>query len=340
MIEVVGIRFKKAGKIYYFDPDNIEIERDENVIVETARGIEYGKVVIGKRNVPDDEIVQPLKKVLRVSTEEDDITHAQNKKKKKEAFEICVEKIEKHEMDMKLIDVEYTFDNNKVIFYFTAEGRVDFRDLVKDLASVFKTRIELRQIGVRDEAKMVNGIGPCGLRLCCANWLGDFAPVSIKMAKDQSLSLNPSKISGVCGRLMCCLKYEYNTYKDLRKVMPVRGEKIITPSGKAIVVNSSILHENVKVRLISEDKKHELEDEILIFGKDEIKRIEKIKNKDDHEKLDVETMKELEELDETKKSSKKRPTNNKKKNYNRQDNKKNDYKKQEVKSEQKFVKRK
>jgi len=319
MVEVVGVRFKKSGKIYYFDPDNIDVEKDQDVIVETARGIEYGKAVIGKRFVKDDDIIQPLKKVLRVATQEDKEKHLENQAKRKDAFDICLKKIEKHNMKMKLIDVEYTFDNNKVIFYFTAEGRVDFRELVKDLASVFKTRIELRQIGVRDEAKMVNGIGPCGRSLCCANWLGDFAPVSIKMAKDQSLSLNPSKISGVCGRLMCCLKYEYDTYKDLRKIMPVRGEKIITPKGKAIVVNSSILHENVKVRLIIDEARNEYDDDLILFTKDEIKRIEKIKEEKNEiiEELDEETIKELKELEKLESEGESKNNNKKKYKKNR-----------------------
>lgn len=301
MINVVGVRFKKAGKIYYFDPAGIEIEKGQNVIVETARGIEYGAVVIGPRDVPDEDIIQPLKKVLRVSTDEDDEIHRVNQENRNYAFEVCVSKIEKHKLDMKLIDVEYTFDNNKVIFYFTADGRVDFRELVKDLASVFKTRIELRQIGVRDEAKMVNGIGPCGVRLCCANWLGDFAPVSIKMAKDQNLSLNPSKISGVCGRLMCCLKYEHDTYKELKKGMPIKGERILTPDGKALVIDTSILHESIKVRLAVDEKNNEYSDEVFTFHKKQIKRIERPKKIDEEnglQELDHETLKELKLLEE------------------------------------------
>ncbi|MEA4846442.1 MAG: stage 0 sporulation family protein, partial [Clostridiaceae bacterium] len=205
MVKTVGVRFKKAGKIYYFDPDDLDIKIDDNVVVETIRGIEFGKAVLGVREVPEEEIIAPLKKVLRIATEEDNRVYESNKLKEKEAFNICLQKINHHNLGMKLIDVEYTFDNNKIIFYFTADGRVDFRELVKDLASVFKTRIELRQIGVRDEAKMISGIGPCGKCLCCSTFLGDFAPVSIKMAKEQNLSLNPTKISGICGRLMCCL---------------------------------------------------------------------------------------------------------------------------------------
>ena len=275
MVTVVGVRFKRAGKVYYFDPDSHEVEKGKAAIVETARGIEYGDVVVGPKQVPDDEIVPPLKKVIRVATEEDTATHLENKKRAAEAMEVCQEKVGKHELDMKLIDVEYTFDNNKVIFYFTADGRVDFRELVKDLASVFRTRIELRQIGVRDEAKMLNGIGPCGVGLCCANWLGDFAPVSIKMAKDQNLSLNPTKISGICGRLMCCLRYEHENYVQIRKELPRKNDRIMTPEGKAVVIDPVILKESVKVRLIVNEEKNELGEDILIIHKDDIKPIPK-----------------------------------------------------------------
>jgi len=253
MIEVIGVRFKKAGKVYYFDPDGITVNKGESVIVETARGVEYGNVVVGPKAVPESEIIPPLKKVLRVATEEDETHNRENRGKEAEAMEICQKKIEKHNLGMKLIDVEYTFDNNKVIFYFTAEGRVDFRELVKDLAAVFRTRIELRQIGVRDEAKMLNGIGPCGQGLCCANWLGEFTPVSIKMAKDQSLSLNPTKISGICGRLMCCLKYEHDGYRYLMRTMPKHGEKIQTPDGLALVLETQLIQERVKVKMVLKD---------------------------------------------------------------------------------------
>ncbi len=249
MVKTVGVRFKKAGKIYYFDPADLEIQVGDNVIVETIRGIEYGKAVLGVREVPETEIVAPLKKVLRVATDEDKKVYEDNKAKEKNAFNICLQKIRQHSLEMKLIDVEYTFDNNKIIFYFTADGRVDFRELVKDLASVFKTRIELRQIGVRDEAKMISGLGPCGKCLCCATFLGDFAPVSIKMAKEQNLSLNPTKISGICGRLMCCLKYEQEAYESARKFMPKVGALVDTPEGKGEVIESNILRELVKVRL-------------------------------------------------------------------------------------------
>ncbi|MBN2259031.1 MAG: stage 0 sporulation family protein [Clostridiales bacterium] len=244
---VIGVRFKKAGKIYYFDPDAFEIEKGQNVIVETSRGIEYGHVVIGRRDIPDEELFLPLKNVLRVSDPDDDLKNKENMYKQIEAREICISKIKEHQLEMKLIDVEYTFDNNKVIFYFTSEGRVDFRDLVKDLASIFKTRIELRQIGVRDEAKFVNGIGQCGLPLCCANWLGDFQPVSIKMAKDQNLSLSPTKISGICGRLMCCLKYEHDTYIDLKKEMPSKGQFAKTEKGVGEIIDVDIFKQRIQV---------------------------------------------------------------------------------------------
>ncbi|MDH7479265.1 MAG: stage 0 sporulation family protein [Syntrophomonadaceae bacterium] len=216
MQRVVGVRFKPAGKIYYFDPGSLELRFSDRVIVETARGIEYGEVVVGPKQVPEASLVQPLKTVIRRGTPEDELRVQENRRKEKEAFRICKEKIQEHGLPMKLIDVEYTFDNSKIIFYFTAEGRVDFRDLVKNLAAIFRTRIELRQIGVRDEAKMIGGIGSCGRVLCCRSFLGDFEPVSIRMAKDQNLSLNPIKISGICGRLMCCLKYESETYENQR----------------------------------------------------------------------------------------------------------------------------
>lgn len=296
MITVVGVRFKKAGKIYYFDPDHLDIQKEDNVIVETARGIEFGHVVIGKRDVAEEEIVSPLKKVLRIATSEDVKVHQDNKEKNCDTFRICEEKIKSHNLDMKLIDVEYTFDNNKVIFYFTADGRIDFRELVKDLAAVFKTRIELRQIGVRDEAKMVNGIGPCGVGLCCANWLGDFAPVSIKMAKDQNLSLNPTKISGICGRLMCCLKYEHDTYLSLRKGMPNRGDRVQTEDGPAVVFDTNILLEAVKVRHIIKEREDnpELGEDVVTYKKDQIKGIlKKSAHVEDHEELVIDCSDEI-----------------------------------------------
>ncbi|MCB2287878.1 stage 0 sporulation family protein [Clostridium algidicarnis] len=254
MIKVVGVRFKKAGKIYYFDPMDMKIDKDKNVIVETARGIEFGQCVIGCKEVNEDEIVAPLKTVLRIATLEDTKKHLENKAKEKYAFEVCTKKISDHNLVMKLIDVEYTFDNNKVIFYFTAEGRVDFRELVKDLATIFKTRIELRQIGVRDEAKMIGGLGPCGRPMCCSSFLGDFASVSIKMAKEQNLSLNPTKISGICGRLMCCLNYEQETYENTRKRLPKIGSMVKTEIGKGEVVGNSVVKELVKVKLKSNDE--------------------------------------------------------------------------------------
>lgn len=246
MIEVVGIRFKKAGKIYYFDPDGQDIAAGCFAIVETARGIEYGSVIKGNMEVPDEDVVLPLKKVIRVATDEDMVTARENKEKEKEAFDICLEKITKHELDMKLIDVEITFDHNKLIFYFTSDGRVDFRDLVKELAAIFRTRIELRQIGVRDEAKMLNGIGICGRPLCCSTFLGDFHPVSIKMAKEQNLSLNPTKISGICGRLMCCLKYEEEVYEELNKKLPNVGDIISTSDGTGEILSTNVLMQVVK----------------------------------------------------------------------------------------------
>jgi cell fate regulator YaaT (PSP1 superfamily) len=246
---VVGVRFKKAGKIYYFDPTDFTIDKDSAVIVETARGVEYGQVVIGKRQVEEQDVVLPLKKVIRIADHNDASVLEDNKKAAVEAFVSCQEKIKKHELSMKLVDVEYTFDRNKIIFYFTAEGRVDFRELVKDLASIFRTRIELRQIGVRDEAKILGGIGPCGRILCCSSFLGDFAPVSIKMAKDQNLSLNPTKISGLCGRLMCCLKYEHDNYESAKEALPTVGHKVITPYGNGKLLGLNLKERTAKVQL-------------------------------------------------------------------------------------------
>ena len=258
MIKVVGVRFKKAGKVYYFDPNDIDVELSDFVIVETARGIEFGSVVIGPKEVSQEEIVAPLKTVLRIAEDEDVEIHKENKVKAKDAMEICQAKVIEHGLDMKVIDVEYTFDNNKVIFYFTADGRVDFRDLVKDLASIFRTRIELRQIGVRDEAKMIGGIGPCGKMCCCAQFLGEFEPVSIKMAKEQNLSLNPTKISGLCGRLMCCLKYEQDTYEEILSRMPQVGSVAMTPEGKGTIVDTYTLLEMVKVKVSLKDGSYDL----------------------------------------------------------------------------------
>jgi cell fate regulator YaaT (PSP1 superfamily) len=249
MVKVVGVRFKKAGKVYYFDPDQYELDTGTNVIVETARGVEYGEVVIPVREVNDEDIVAPLKKVMRIATEEDSKHAQENSRKEKEAFATCLQKINDHKLEMKLIDVEYTFDNNKILFYFTADGRVDFRELVKDLAAVFKTRIELRQIGVRDESKMMGGIGVCGRELCCCSYLGEFQPVSIKMAKEQGLSLNPAKISGACGRLMCCLKYEQEAYDQIIKRAPKVGAIVETPDGQGVVEETYLIKEIVKVKL-------------------------------------------------------------------------------------------
>ena len=264
MIKVIGVRFRQAGKVYYFDPLDLEISKGQHVIVETARGIEYGDVVLGIREVEDDKVVSPLKPVIRVTTPEDDEKEISNRVKEREAFRVCLEKIKKHNLDMKLIDAEYTFDNNKVLFYFTADGRIDFRELVKDLASVFRTRIELRQIGVRDETKIRGGLGICGRVLCCNSYLSEFAPVSIKMAKEQNLSLNPTKISGVCGRLMCCLKNEQDTYEYLNSQLPSEGDRVTTPEGLTGEVHSvSVLRQLVKV--------------IVVVGKDEAKEIREYK---------------------------------------------------------------
>ena len=256
MIKVVGIRFKKAGKIYYFSPGELNINKGDYLVVETARGIEFGECIIGPKEINEEDIVLPLKDVIRVADENDIKKHKENKNKEKEAFDICLKKIEEHGLVMKLIDVEYTFDNNKVIFYFTAEGRVDFRELVKDLATIFKTRIELRQIGVRDEAKMLGGLGPCGRSMCCSTFLGDFTSVSIKMAKEQNLSLNPTKISGICGRLMCCLNYEQSTYEEIRKRLPKVGSKVKTRSGVGEVISNNTVKESIKVKLKKGDEEY------------------------------------------------------------------------------------
>jgi cell fate regulator YaaT (PSP1 superfamily) len=265
MYEVVGVRFKRAGKIYYFDPAEHPVARDQHVIVETARGVEYGTVVIGPKTVDENDVVLPLKKVIRIAGETDARAVEENRSAARNAFTIGLQKIKDHQLKMKLVDVEYTFDRNKIIFYFTAEGRVDFRELVKDLASVFRTRIELRQIGVRDEAKMLGGIGPCGRILCCSSWLGDFEPVSIKMAKDQSLSLNPTKISGLCGRLMCCLKYEHDNYESAKEEMPAVGKIVVTSLGDGKVVALNAGNGTVHVQLFELGKVKELplEDVVL-----------------------------------------------------------------------------
>ena len=261
MIKVIGVRFRKAGKVYYFDPLDFDIKQGSNVIVETARGVEYGFVVLAPKEVEEDKVVQPLKPVIRPATPEDDEIERKNKEKEKEAFQVCLEKIRKHELEMKLIDCEYTFDNNKVLFYFTADGRIDFRELVKDLAAVFKTRIELRQIGVRDETKILGGIGVCDRALCCHSYLTDFVPVSIKMAKEQNLSLNPTKISGVCGRLMCCLKNEEEAYEDLNSKLPNVGDFVTTQDGfKGEVQSVSVLKQRVKVVITKDNDEKEVKD--------------------------------------------------------------------------------
>lgn len=294
MIKVIGVRFRTAGKIYFFSPGELEIKQGEYVIVETARGIEYGRVVSGPKEVSDDEVVQPLKSVIRIANEQDKKTVEKNKEKEKEAFKICLEKIRKHNLQMKLIDVEYTFDNNKVLFYFTADGRIDFRELVKDLASVFKTRIELRQIGVRDETKIKGGIGICGRSLCCNTFLSEFVPVSIKMAKEQNLSLNPTKISGVCGRLMCCLKNEQDTYEYLNSKLPNVGDEVKTNTGvKGVVHEVSVLRQRVKLVVTDEKGEKELVDykvDDLIFRPR--KRREKVKMDDELKKLEAMEKKE------------------------------------------------
>ncbi|MBU5477823.1 stage 0 sporulation family protein [Eubacterium sp. MSJ-13] len=259
MILITGVRFRKSGKVYYFDPTGFDIKKGDHVIVETARGIEYGLVVLGQKQVTDDKVVQPLKPVIRIATEHDDKINAENEEKEKEAFDICIEKIAKHGLEMKLIDCEYTFDKNKLLFYFTADGRIDFRELVKDLASIFRTRIELRQIGVRDETKLIGGIGICGRPLCCHTFLSEFAPVSIKMAKEQNLSLNPSKISGVCGRLMCCLKNEEEAYEYLNERLPHINETVSTADGYTGTVQSvSVLKQLVKVVITKENDEKEV----------------------------------------------------------------------------------
>lgn len=289
MVKVVGVRFKKAGKIYYFDPDNLNIDAGANVIVETARGVEFGEAVIPNREVPDEEIVAPLKKVMRIASPEDSKHAEENRKKEKEAFATCLQKIRDHNLEMKLIDVEYTFDNNKILFYFTADGRVDFRELVKDLAAVFKTRIELRQIGVRDESKMMGGIGVCGRVLCCSSYLGEFQPVSIKMAKEQGLSLNPTKISGTCGRLMCCLKYEQDAYEEIIRRIPKTGAIVETPEGQGVVMDISLLKELVKVRL---DKGNEAD--LRLYKVNEVRVIKDVTVKDDSD-VEIEALKGLED---------------------------------------------
>ena len=300
MVKVIGVRFRNAGKIYYFAPGKYEIKSGQHVIVETARGIEYGYVVLGTREVEDGKVVQPLKSVIRMATKEDEAVEEANKKKEKDAFKVCLEKIRKHNLEMKLIDVEYTFDNNKILFYFTADGRIDFRELVKDLAAVFKTRIELRQVGVRDETKIVGGIGICGRALCCHSYLSEFIPVSIKMAKEQNLSLNPTKISGVCGRLMCCLKNEEETYEYLNSKLPNVGDYVTTDDGlKGEVHSVNVLRQTVKVIVVVDKDEKEIRDykvdqlkfkprrrkEKSHVQDDELKKLEALEKKESRSKL-------------------------------------------------------
>lgn len=299
MVTIIGVRFRQAGKIYYFSPAKYKVKKGQHVIVETARGVEFGSVVLGPKQVADDEIVQPLKPVIRVATAQDYKVEEKNREKEKDAFRICQEKIAKHGLGMKLIDTEYTFDNNKILFYFTADGRIDFRELVKDLAAVFKTRIELRQIGVRDETKIVGGIGICGRPLCCHTHLSDFIPVSIKMAKEQNLSLNPTKISGVCGRLMCCLKHEEETYEELNRKLPNIGDYVTTDDGlKGEVQSVNVLRQLVKVVVENGDEK-----EIREYEASKL-RFKKRHGKKEKMELSKEEMRELERLEKQEGKSK------------------------------------
>lgn len=293
MITIIGVRFRNVGKVYYFSPRELDICVGDHVIVETARGVEYGFVVLGPKEVDDSKVIQPLKEVIRIATPKDDAREESNRKKEKEAFEICQKKIRAHNLEMKLIDAEYTFDNNKMLFYFTADGRIDFRELVKDLASVFKTRIELRQIGVRDETKMVGGIGICGRELCCNKHLSEFVPVSIKMAKEQNLSLNPTKISGVCGRLMCCLKHEQDTYEYLNEKLPNVGDFVRTVDGnKGEVMSVNVLRQKVKIVVTDKDDNKE----VMEYPVAELKF--KPKRRKNSERLSAEEYKALEALED------------------------------------------
>ena len=301
MTRVIGVRFRTAGKIYYFSPGKYVIKKGDHVIVETARGVEYGTVVSAPQDIEDEKVVKPLKTVLRTSSTKDDEQEKANREKEKEAFKVCLEKIKKHNLDMKLIDAEYTFDNNKILFYFTADGRIDFRELVKDLAAVFKTRIELRQIGVRDETKIIGGYGICGRPLCCHSYLSDFVPVSIKMAKEQSLSLNPTKISGVCGRLMCCLKNEEDVYEELNRKMPGVGDFCVAKDGLSGEVSSvNILRQTLKILVEVNDEK-----EVHEYKLDEIETIRKKQKKKNNggkkNSQEDEEMKELEKLEKIEK---------------------------------------
>ena len=291
MARVIGVKFKESGKSYYFDPRDTELKQGDEVIVETARGMEYGVVAHGVKEIPDDEVIQPLREVVRAATDADREQLKKNKEKEREAFLICEEKIAAHKLEMKLVDVEYTFDSNKILFYFTADGRIDFRELVKDLASVFRTRIELRQIGIRDEAKMLGGIGICGRGLCCSTFLEGFHPVSIKMAKEQGLSLNPTKISGNCGRLMCCLKYEQNCYDELAKITPSAGAIVMTLDGKGVVHSVLMLKGIITVRL-----DNETDGELSQYNLKDIKILKNGRNRENRgDKVDMKALKKLEE---------------------------------------------
>lgn len=298
MVKIIGVRFRNVGKIYYFNPKSFQMKPGDHVIVETARGVEYGTVVLGPKEVDDRQVVQPLKDVIRMATQKDDAKEESNRKKEKEAYQVCVKKIRAHQLEMKLIDVEYTFDNNKILFYFTADGRIDFRELVKDLASVFRTRIELRQIGVRDETKIRGGIGICGRPLCCHTYLTEFAPVSIKMAKEQNLSLNPTKISGVCGRLMCCLTNEEETYEELNSHLPSIGDYVTTPEKlKGEVQSVNVLRQTVKVIVSLDNDEKEVRD----YKVDEL-RFKPRRRKNN--RVSKEEMKELRGLEEKNGASK------------------------------------
>lgn len=298
MIKIIGVRFRRAGKIYFFSPADYDIRQGQHVIVETARGVEYGSAVLGPKEIEEEKVIQPLKSVIRLATQEDDEQELRNKEKEKKASEICLEKIRKHGLDMKLIGTEYTFDNNKVLFYFTADGRIDFRELVKDLASVFKTRIELRQIGVRDETKVLGGISICGRPLCCSSYLSDFVPVSIKMAKEQNLSLNPTKISGMCGRLMCCLKNEEDAYEYLNSKLPNVGEFVTTSDGlKGEASSVNVLKQLVKLIVEVNDEK-----EIREYKVEELKF--KKKKRRENDKINDAELKQLEELEKKEGKSK------------------------------------
>ena len=316
-IKIIGVRFRTAGKIYFFNPGDLTIRRGDHVIVETARGIEYGTVVGDPREVEKESIVQPLKPVIRIATDKDDQQEAENKKKEREAFLVCHEKIRKHGLEMKLIDAEYTFDNNKVLFYFTANGRIDFRELVKDLAAVFKTRIELRQIGVRDETKILGGLGICGRPLCCHSYLSEFVPVSIKMAKEQNLSLNPTKISGVCGRLMCCLKNEEETYEELNRQMPHVGDYVTTEDGiKGEVHSVNVLRQLVRVLIIKDDEKviQEFKVDQLSFKRKN--RSQKMEIQDDVELKHLESLEQMDHQERAEQQEK--PARSEKQEKNRQ----------------------